>query len=126
MTTTCLPPLVKGTPLPPVTAPVCAPSAGRDHVNNFLSPYQTSYNRDYPLKKPIESKAVRSVRYYNVRHVLLFHKRSFLQIATLFERIFQTFSIYAMPFYKPNHQAKLKIFIISPPATQVNLVWGGR
>ncbi|XP_052281581.1 testis-expressed protein 26-like isoform X1 [Dreissena polymorpha] len=35
------------------------PFSGRDHVNNFLSPYQTSYNRDYPLKQPIDTVAVR-------------------------------------------------------------------
>ena len=32
---------------------------GQDHSKNYLSPYQTSYNRDYPLKKPLDTVAVR-------------------------------------------------------------------
>lgn len=40
----------------PLTA---APFVGRDHSKNFLSPYQTSYNRDYPLKQPIDTVAIR-------------------------------------------------------------------
>ncbi|KAL4230144.1 Testis-expressed sequence 26 protein [Mactra antiquata] len=36
-----------------------APVVGGDHSKNFLSPYQTSYNRDYPLKQPIDTVALR-------------------------------------------------------------------
>ncbi|XP_060551358.1 testis-expressed protein 26-like isoform X2 [Ruditapes philippinarum] len=36
-----------------------APMLGADHSKNFLSPYQTSYNRDYPLKQPIDTVALR-------------------------------------------------------------------
>ncbi|XP_052792471.1 uncharacterized protein LOC128226568 isoform X2 [Mya arenaria] len=37
------------------------PFTGRDrqHQGNFLSPYQTSYNRDYPIKKPLDTVATR-------------------------------------------------------------------
>lgn len=35
------------------------PVVGQDHSKNYLSPYQTSYNRDYPLKKPLDTVAVR-------------------------------------------------------------------
>lgn len=51
-----------GTPGPGAMAkrPYTAiPAHGLDHSQNFLSPYQTSYNRDYPLKKPLETTAIR-------------------------------------------------------------------